>query len=137
MQSYLKKAWAVIADKIGALASFIIPVAKELHIAIAAGDIPGIIAKCDALDARFDELDETTVAGREITAHVRKSVADGELDAVEAAHGLLLVERFADEFEDVFTGTDEDDPLDAVPTDAVSRSDDGPQDDPHDLGQPS
>lgn len=116
MKNWLRKAWTAVTNKLGSLAAFITPVARELEVGIAEADKDKILAACDQLDARFHETDETTAAGRELTAHCRKALEDDNLDAIEAAEGLVLIQKLIDEAEDIVTGRDEDDAPDGVAT---------------------
>ena len=114
MDSFLTRAWNALTSKLGSLAAFIRPVAEELEVSIRTGDVAKAEAACNAWDGRAHEMRETLDAGDELVAHIRASIADGKLDAIEAARGLLKVERLLDEGEDVLTGRDEDD----APTEA-------------------
>ena len=99
----------MLTSKLGSLASFIVPVAREIQVAVASKDVDKIEAACAEWDNRSHEARETLDAGDELVAHIRASVADGHLDAIESAEGLLLLERLIDEAEDIATGRDEDD----------------------------
>ena len=110
MDSFLKKAWTALTLKLGAFAAFINPIAAQIEVGIREQDSAKITAACDEWDKRSLEARETIDAGDELVAHLRAAVADDKISAIEAATGLLLVERLIDEAEDIVTGQDEDDP---------------------------
>lgn len=109
MKSYLTRAWEALTARLGSVASFLLPLAKELDVAIRAQDVAKVERACTAYEVRAREVREALEAGDQLVTHLRASMADGRLSAVEAGQGLLLVERLVDESEDVATGRDEDD----------------------------
>lgn len=109
MESILSRAWNALTRKLGTLAGFILPIGRELEVAIADRDTARAQAAADAWKARAHELREALDAGDAVFAEVETALEDGRLDALEASRVALKLERFVDEAEDVLTGTDEDD----------------------------
>lgn len=109
MKNWIGIAWEKVTNKLGGMLPFLKGAASEIEIAIANKDKAKILEICDAMDARFHEMDEATVAGRDFTAEVRQAVANDALDMVESGRVALKLQRFVDEMEDVATGVDEDD----------------------------
>lgn len=116
MQSFLRRAWDALTKKLGAVSAFILPIARTVEIGIAENDSAKILSACDEWDKRAHETRETLDAGDELVAHMRQSLADGNISAIEAGTGALLVEKLIDEAEDIATGVDEDDPQEAAAT---------------------
>lgn len=109
MDSLLRKAWKLVTDKLGAIASFLLPAAEQIQVAVSQGDKAKILLICDEIDSRTHETREACDAADAFTAHVRKSADDNRLDLIEGGEGALLLERLVDELEDIATGKDEDD----------------------------
>lgn len=117
MESFLRKAWAVVTDKLGAIANFIPAIAEKIEVAIKEEKVEDLNESFDELEARSHEMREVCDAIDQFVNHGRQAIADGNLSAVEGARAGLLLERIVDEAEDVVTGVDEDDvPPEPEPT---------------------
>jgi hypothetical protein len=111
MDSYTKKFWAVVQDKIGSVSELIEPIGKQIRLPIDQNDIEGA-------RARAHEIKE---AGVELTATgdvMLKILEDGTVDVVEGAEFIVQFEKLIDETEDIVTGVDEDDAPKDVPVTA-------------------
>lgn len=108
MRDYLRTIFAKIVNLSPTIAALFPLIARAIQIKVAAGDAAAILATCA-------EIDEALDAGKALTAKIRASLAPdadgiGRLDAAEGAEIALALQEFADEAEDVGTGSDEDDP---------------------------
>jgi hypothetical protein len=90
---------------------FIPLLAGQLKAALAAKDTAKILALADRIEATAHEEREHADSMDALAAHLRVMVADGEVDALEAAEGLELLQEMVDQGEDIATGKDEDDPV--------------------------
>lgn len=110
MKNYL----AILLAKIKAVIKpsiwqFIPLLGSQLKAAIAAKDTAKIFEIAERIKATAHEEREHADAMDALADHLVAMVADGEIDGLETAEGLDLLQTMIDEGEDIATGKDEDD----------------------------
>lgn len=102
MKDYLRDIWKKVIAKLGAAEALVKPIASQIKMAIDAED-------CVKLRTIATEGLEAVDAERAFYLAILKDTEDGNLDLVEGAELVLLLQDMVDEREDQFTGHDEDD----------------------------
>ena len=101
--NFLERIWGKVVDKLGAIATFIPSIAEKIKVDIAERD-------AEKIRAHATELREAGLKQVEFADQMLEAVSDGNLDLVEGSKLATGLEKLVDEWEDVFTGVDEDDP---------------------------
>lgn len=107
MDSYLKRFWGVVQQRLGGFADIVSQLAMKITMDIKTGDAVSIRAHFAELVEFGQSIVDLGNAGLKATEPDADGVA--RLDVAEGIEILQLVERVADEGEDVVTGVDEDD----------------------------
>lgn len=92
-----------------AIWSFVPALAGQIKVAIKERDIAKLQAIADRLERTAVEEREHADSLDALASHLKQMVADGQIDGIEAAEALDLIQTSLDESEDVVKGSDEDD----------------------------
>ena len=93
-----------------AIWSFVPALVGQVRAALASRDAAKIIALANRIEATAVEEREHANSLDALASHMKQMVADGNIDGLEAAKALDLVQTSLDELEDIAKGSDEDDP---------------------------
>lgn len=111
MKDYL----AILLTKIQAVLkptiwTFIPSLVQQIKVAIKERDIAKLQAIAERLEATAIEEREHADSLDRLASHIKQMIADGQVDGIEAAEALDLIQTSIDEAEDIAKGKDEDDP---------------------------
>ena len=98
--SYITALWDRVLLKLGSVASFIPPIAEQIKVAVADGDV----AKVRAHTVQFRQFCEKGIA---LCDGIDDAVADGNINLVEGSQIVLDLESLVDEADDVIKGADD------------------------------
>lgn len=90
--------------------NFIPTIVEQVKAAIKTKDVSAILAVADRLEATAGEEREHADSLDALASHLKQMVADGNIDGMEVADALKLIQESIDEAEDIVKGSDEDDP---------------------------
>lgn len=90
--------------------NFIPTIVEQVKAAIKAKDVTAILAIADRLESTAAEEREHADSLDALSSHLKQMVADGNVDMMEVALAMKLIQESIDEAEDIVKGSDEDDP---------------------------
>lgn len=102
--SWLTSMWEKVTSKLGAVASYIPIIADLIKVKLDEGDV-------DAVRSHAHELKEAAEALANAADVILMATEDGSISLTEGSQIALALEEAVDQFEDVYKGVDEDDPV--------------------------